>query len=150
MVPFPASASPFSYSLSGTDATHFPDNQTHYVKYQALVTEISDACNKFKSENPDWTLRLNDSSLEFGGVFDVDAVWTPSASPGHIMHRDGTNMDVNWKAYETGVTGKVMMPPQLVRRIRELLEAESHIVEVQVHSAGTDNVHFHTIGKQFP
>lgn len=79
-------ADPKSFELRGDKPWH-PDN--HYFSSVALF-KIADFAAKYKSEFGN-ILKINDSSLEKGGVLDIKQTWT---NP-HKGHRTGIVVDIN-------------------------------------------------------
>jgi len=81
------------YVLTGDKLPH-PSNHWGEPNFVSAVVSVADSFNR---EYPDTTLRYNDISLQYGGVFDVQTAtqtgydWTPP----HRGHRRGTNMDIS-------------------------------------------------------
>jgi hypothetical protein len=85
LVAFPQTG---NYALTGMKPAH-PNN--HYFS-QAAVDDLVKAANEFAKAkwNTTGTMRLNDMSLEWGGLFDINGNWkTP-----HSLHRVGKSVDV--------------------------------------------------------
>jgi hypothetical protein len=85
LIAFPQTA---NYSLTGRKPAH-PNN--HYF-YQIAVDSLVKAANEFaKAEwNTSGKMLLNDMSLEWGGLFDINGSWgTP-----HSLHRVGRSVDI--------------------------------------------------------
>ena len=78
-----------SYSLKGEKPAH-PNN--HYLCSRAAVDSLINAANAFAKAkwNTTGTMRLNDMSLELGGLFDVDSNWNRP----HSLHRAGKSVDI--------------------------------------------------------
>ena len=61
---------------------------------QAAIDALISAANLFRLA--DWNttgiMRLNDMSLKWGGLFDIDTQWTKSK--GHKSHRNGRSVDI--------------------------------------------------------
>lgn len=82
-------ADPASYNLLGATQSH-PNN--HYFSPDAM-NKIINLAREFKKEFGD-ILKINDSSLVKGGVFDLGQDWT-YAYNGHAGHRKGVVVDIN-------------------------------------------------------
>lgn len=66
-------------------------NDNHFGR-QALITAIQDIATAYDSLNPGIRLRINDMSLESGGLFDINNNWrTP-----HRSHRLGSSADIGF------------------------------------------------------
>ncbi|MCH2450350.1 MAG: hypothetical protein MK198_09420 [Gracilimonas sp.] len=91
-----------SYSLRGASIAH-PDN--HYIVNKAANNDLISAANDFAraSWNTSGNMRLNDMSLKWGGLFDLNNGWT--AGRGHRSHRTGEDVDIeNLVIQDTTVT----------------------------------------------
>jgi hypothetical protein len=88
MLQFPGAG---NYALTGSKDVH-PNN--HYIVDQAAIDALISAANLFRLA--DWNttgiMRLNDMSLKWGGLFDIDTQWTKSK--GHKSHRNGRSVDI--------------------------------------------------------
>jgi len=93
--------------LIGQTSSH-PEN--HYGTENTLWTLLDLAMGYFETENG--TVRINDISLIWGGLFDIKANW---ASP-HRSHRIGKNVDVD----DISAEGKVITERSLRKVIRDL------------------------------
>jgi hypothetical protein len=70
----------------------------HYRNHfgtNALLQAIEKIAARYDSLNPGIILRINDMSLEKGGVFDIENNWIPDS--GHTEHRVGQNADIGYK-----------------------------------------------------
>lgn len=87
-----------SYELGGRTDSH-PEN--HYFVSQEAIDSLISAANQFAKQewNTSGTLRLNDMSLEWGGLFDLNNGWTNAQ--GHNSHRIGKSVDIENIAWET-------------------------------------------------
>lgn len=74
------------WSLTGQTGTH-PHN--HYGTTSTLGSVAGMAIAYYKKAGA--TLGINDISLEWGGLFDWKATW----SPPHSLHRKGTSVDID-------------------------------------------------------
>jgi hypothetical protein len=94
----PDTETPPRYTLVGNvgDSSNgyktFQHNLTHYLTEQSwsnLKTLISTFIDL------DWgQIGINDASLEWGGLFDIEGKWTTSG--GHAEHRDGKQVDISF------------------------------------------------------
>jgi hypothetical protein len=77
------------YSLTGSTDSH-PNN--HYLVSQNAISDLISAADSFavKDWNTTGTMRLNDMSLPWGGLFDIDINWTTP----HRAHRIGKSVDI--------------------------------------------------------
>jgi hypothetical protein len=85
LVAFPQTG---NYALTGMKPAH---RDNHYFS-QAAVDDLVKAANEFVKEewNTSGKMRLNDMSLEWGGLFDINGDWrTP-----HSLHRVGRSVDI--------------------------------------------------------
>jgi hypothetical protein len=88
MLQFPGAG---NYALTGSKDVH-PNN--HYIVDQAAIDALISAANLFRLAewNTTGIMRLNDMSLKWGGLFDIDTQWTKSK--GHKSHRNGRSVDI--------------------------------------------------------
>ena len=84
---------PGNYILVGSTLSH-PSN--HYGVPE-FVSVIRDLAKKYK-ELYGGRLRINDISLIYGGIFDINGDWRPP----HKEHRDGRSVDISKRSYEGG------------------------------------------------
>ncbi|MEW6068696.1 MAG: hypothetical protein AB1610_10455 [Nitrospirota bacterium] len=84
--------------------------ENHYGTENTLWLLLDLAMGYF--ETGSGTLRINDISLEWGGLFDIDANW---ATP-HKSHRTGKNVDVD----DVTVEGSLVTEELLKKIIRDL------------------------------
>ncbi len=120
------------YVLIGSTSIH-PDN--HYMTLDARK-KVMLLAQMYRNEFPgDPVLRLNDASLERGGLFDIkadqDAPWVPP----HNEHRRGTVIDVRANKAPGTIPGKNK------KRFKELVRFLG--VKFRHESRGTTNEHFH-------
>lgn len=94
----PDTETPPRYTLVGNvgDASNgyktFQHNITHYLTEQSwsnLKTLISTFIDLGWGQ-----IGINDASLEWGGLFDIEGKWTTSG--GHAEHRDGKQVDISF------------------------------------------------------
>lgn len=82
-----------SYRLTGQTGDH-PDN--HYgtndtiFNIQGMAQDYFDICDEDICNE---TLGINDMSLIWGGLFDVEGNW--NSAPGHGLHRGGKSVDID-------------------------------------------------------
>ncbi|MGB9601025.1 MAG: hypothetical protein ACPL7I_10770 [Myxococcota bacterium] len=95
LVPLPIE--PDSYSLVGETDSH-PVN--HYGNPE-FIDAIQKIARKYK-EYYKQRLRINDISLEYGGLFDIYNNWMPP----HKTHRQGKNVDISAVSVEGGMINK--------------------------------------------
>ncbi len=83
---------PGNYSLTGATTTH-TDN--HYFYNQSAIDDLIEAADAFFEQewNTTGTMRLNDMSLEWGGIFDIKT-GSKAWSPPHNAHRNGKSVDI--------------------------------------------------------
>ena len=94
----PDTETPPRYTLVGNvgDASNgyktFQHNLTHYLTTQSW-REMERLVDIFISVG--WgQIGINDASLEWGGLFDIEGKWTTSG--GHAEHRDGKQVDISF------------------------------------------------------
>jgi hypothetical protein len=84
-----------NYELVGSTSTHF---DSHYGE-KATLNAIENLANDMASRYPGLKLRINDMSLEYGGLFDLPADWTRRSTDktknGHGSHRFGIDVDIS-------------------------------------------------------
>jgi len=86
-----------NYVLVGTPDANDPCRSTpptslHYESHYGtagLNTSVIDIADDYASYAPGIRIRINDMSLEWGGLFDIGNNW--SSVPGHSGHRIGRN-----------------------------------------------------------
>lgn len=137
--PIPASA---YYSLTedgsskviGSTTDHPSNHYLHSVASMQLWQLAGDYYN-YQIQNGVATptlLHLNDASLKWGGVFDLDADWVPD----HKEHRRGTVIDVRANSNSGAI------PPELFKKFIEMatrLGIDPHLEYI----GDTVNQHFH-------
>ena len=90
------------YSLTGANGAH-PNN--HYIYNESPKDNLIDAATDFSnaSWNTSGDMYLNDISLKWGGLFDLNNNW--NSARGHRSHRTGKDIDVeNLVIQDTTVT----------------------------------------------
>jgi hypothetical protein len=88
--------SPEYFLVGGTPAHPSPDGEagsSHFVAPDVLP-KITAAAAEFRAATG-FPLRINDASLAWGGVFDIDGAWERP----HYNHRDGTDIDLGIFTY---------------------------------------------------
>ncbi len=100
------------WRLTGQTTTH-PDN--HYGATYTVETVGIIAMEYFRRTGT--TLGINDMSLEWGGLLDIDGNWTTP----HITHRKGTSADIDRHVYNPRTGENVLMNCESDRRFREIV-----------------------------
>lgn len=95
------------YALIGQTSSH---PQNHYGTENTLYSLLDIAGVYYETEKG--TLRINDISLEWGGLFDIKANW----STPHKSHRTGKNVDVD----DVTAEGKAVTARSLEKVIKKL------------------------------
>jgi len=112
-----------SYTLTGETINHV---NNHYLINQQAINSLLGASSAFGNSkwNTSGEMRLNDMSLEWGGLFDISGQWrTP-----HNSHRTGRDVDIeNISARDT--TLMVLDPVTGIIRERTVLVFESDWIE---------------------
>jgi hypothetical protein len=78
-------ASPGLILIGETDA----HRENHYGTLRTVVA-LRDIGDAWVQLYPNYPVGINDMSLEWGGLFDLDSSWAPP----HKTHRRGENVDV--------------------------------------------------------
>jgi hypothetical protein len=76
-----------------------PPPSQHYSNHrgtQTLVNAVKNIAETYYSLYPGTRLRINDMSLEYGGLFDINENWQPP----HNTHRSGTNADIGYRGID--------------------------------------------------
>lgn len=85
------------YKLTGSNDVH---QKNHFFANQHAINDLIEAANLFSKQ--DWNttgnMKLNDMSLEWGGLFDLDESWTNGK--GHNSHRIGKSVDIENLKFE--------------------------------------------------
>jgi hypothetical protein len=107
-------------------------NKNHYGTPQ-MITDIQEIARRFSIEYSGLKLRINDISLEYGGLFDVGNNWNPP----HSGHRLGNNTDIGYSGIDEN--GQCVQFDQDVKNnlfqiIRDKLNKEPYL----------ESDHFHT------
>ena len=68
-----------------------PEHPINHFGTQELIADLQTIANQYVQLNPGVRIRINDISLEYGGLFDINKDW----SPPHKSHRLGTNADIS-------------------------------------------------------
>ena len=78
-----------SYQLTGATGAH---SDNHYIANQQAMESLLNTANAFAiaSWNSTGQMRLNDMSIEWGGIFDITGEWEVP----HSSHRTGRNVDI--------------------------------------------------------
>ena len=90
--------------------------QSHFGT-SSMLASLTGLAQKYSEAFPSYKLAINDISLPFGGLFDLDANWAPD----HISHRLGTDADVH------------LVPADQREKLRRLIY-RSGISKIIVHS----------------
>ncbi len=79
------------FELTGRVPNHMSN---HYFRSQVAIDDLINAANEFAQQewNNTGVMRLNDMSLPFGGLFDVNGQW--DTVKGHRSHRIGRSVDI--------------------------------------------------------
>lgn len=77
-----------SYVLIGSEGT--PHGSANHAGTPELNSALFDLTRRFAERFPGEKLSLNDMSLPWGGLFDLNANWQPP----HFWHRFGTDVDI--------------------------------------------------------
>jgi len=131
------------YELVGTPNNHAgtndpcrrpPPTSQHFENHfgtQALLTAIQTIAASYSSLHAGIRLRINDMSLEFGGLFDANNNWNVP----HREHRKGINGDIG----TTGIDSENQCVSLAERDLRSLIREKTGIDPLRE----TDPPHFH-------
>jgi len=97
------------YTLIGETTSH-PRN--HYGTTH-LINCIQKLGSLFTKSFPNQTLRINDISLEWGGLFDINGNWYPP----HETHREGIHVDVDDKTAEGEKVDKIWLKNIVTKKL---------------------------------
>ncbi|MEX1136003.1 MAG: Ig-like domain-containing protein [Balneolales bacterium] len=88
LIPFPEGS---YYQLTGADEAH---PQNHFITNERARDHLITASAEFAraSWNTSGSMRINDISIEWGGLFDLNQAWTNGR--GHNSHRTGKDVDL--------------------------------------------------------
>lgn len=120
-----------SYQLVGSLDAH-PAN--HYGLI-STVTAIGNVADQYYIETGA-LLGINDMSLQWGGLFDICGIWSPSGTcsnapnGGHRLHRMGMSVDINGSAYLQG--RYIVVDLRTLKRIAEFYDGR-RIPEGTIH-----------------
>ncbi|HWP82403.1 MAG TPA: hypothetical protein VNN76_07090, partial [Bacteroidota bacterium] len=103
---------------SSLKSLHF---RNHYGT-SALVQAIRNIAASYDSLNPGVRLRINDMSLEYGGLFDTGNRWKSGIDEGHAEHRIGENADIGFRGIDVANRCLKLKRERLLRAI----EAHTH------------------------
>ena len=122
--------------LRNRDENHL-DN--HYMAYGASI-KLMQLADLYRRRFPgDPLLRVNDASLERGGLFDIDSNWSHKPK-GHKLHRRGTEVDIR---ANPDFNPKDAIP---VRNFEKFEETALEVGgEAEIHSPGGSNQHYHVV-----
>lgn len=124
------------YQFIGETANH-EDN--HYAT-SATIETLEEFVAYVADKQPDWMpIGINDSSLRFGGIFDISGNWKPS----HITHRDGEDIDVRAAVNIPGECVRSGIPVGGRDEVNFVLYGIELGIRPDVHSRGTCNQHYH-------
>ncbi len=100
---------------TGQTATH-PNNHNGSVELHFFVRDLATNYNNDADPGDQGSFGLNDMSLPLGGVFDIQAGW----SPPHSRHRFGTDCDIDRYAQRPDGTLALIDTRLLRRKVRGL------------------------------
>ncbi|OIR15830.1 hypothetical protein GALL_33310 [mine drainage metagenome] len=137
LITIPASS---KYALSDSNGVigAVPGKHTdnHYLASGA-ITELKDLANIYTAINPGAILYLNDASLVWGGLFDVDVVNSPWSRP-HAGHQKGTSIDI--RAANSGPNNQGSVPSTLFSRFIE--EATKKGFRIGLHCKNSSDTNY--------
>ena len=110
---------PQNYSSTNDPCRTSPPASLHSSNHfgsSALVKVIQNIAAVFDSLHPGIKLRINDMSLENGGLFDVNNNWNIP----HKSHRIGTNADIGFRA----INSDSECTDINLRRLRRVIQSE--------------------------
>lgn len=149
LIPIPASPQLYALTNSaGAVIGAIPGKYTanHYLT-SASIAKLETLSNIYIKLNPQAKLYLNDASLEWGGLFDVESS-TPWSSP-HNLHHKGRSLDI--RVANSGQNNEGAVPATLFESFLD--EARKGGFRMGLHcknSSGTNyclgqpsNRHFH-------
>ena len=109
-------ATPYYEKVGGTQYHHGPpgyaEDHNHYGTPD-LVGAIYGMASNYRNNGGE-IISINDMSLPFGGLFDIDGNW----SPPHQTHRDGRNVDMGG----SGINGRFLKHSLMVDTIIPAME----------------------------
>jgi len=103
----------------------------------ALIAAIQNIAREYASLHPGVRLRINDMSLEFGGLFDNLNNWQYVRGRSHGEHRVGKNADIGFSGIDSNNRCVTRLRLALLRRL--ILR---HTTDVPYEHTGQDG-HFH-------
>jgi hypothetical protein len=92
-------------------------SRNHYGT-AALIAAIQNIATTYGSLHSGVRLRINDMSLESGGLFDIGNRWITGIGEGHAEHRMGENADVGFKGIDAGYRFVNISPDDLLPLIK--------------------------------
>ncbi len=136
LIPIPVS--PQLYALTNSTGTvigAIPGQHTdnHYLTATAIGRLKTLAILYTTSVNPNAVLYLNDASLVWGGLFDVD-ISTPWLTP-HSLHDTGVSLDI--RAANSGPNNEGAVPATLFMTF--IKEAKKKNINAALHCQGYNN-----------
>ncbi len=102
--------------------------------------------NEYSRLYPGVGLYINDASLKFGGMFDVNGGWCTKCSEGHDVHRLGFDVDFALKDTFVGSGVPPVSHPNAVNRLRDLINDNEELkgsVSFQLHKTPANPNHIH-------
>lgn len=83
-----------------------------------LIQAIRNIAASYDSLNSGVRLRINDMSLEFGGLFDIGNKWMTGLKEAHAEHRIGESADIGFKGIDRENVCINVNKQELIRLIR--------------------------------
>jgi hypothetical protein len=90
---------PNNHSGTNDPCRPIPQTSLHYENHygtQTLLSTIQNIAASYDSLYPGIRLRINDMSLEYGGLFDTGNRWRQGLGDAHAEHRIGENADIGF------------------------------------------------------
>jgi hypothetical protein len=113
-----------------------PPTSLHYSNHygtRAMLAAIDSIARNYNRLHPGVRLRINDMSLEWGGLFDINNNWQRP----HAEHREGKSADIGFSGIDRN--GRCVERLQIVR-LRRLIDR--HTTDAPYEHTG-QNEHFH-------
>jgi hypothetical protein len=137
LITIPASS---KYALSDSNgvigAVQGKHTDNHYLTSGAIA-ELKDLANIYTALNPGGILYLNDASLVWGGLFDVDVVNSPWSRP-HAGHQKGTSLDI--RAANSGPNNEGSVPATLFSKF--IKDATNQKFRIGLHCKNSSDTNY--------
>lgn len=137
LIPIPGSS---RYALSDSKGVigAIPGKHTdnHYLTSTA-ITKLKGLADIYTTVNPGAKLYLNDASLVWGGLFDVDVDTTPWVSP-HSLHDTGVSLDI--RAANSGPNNEGAVPATLFQRF--IKDAKKKGFKIGLHCKNSTDANY--------